>query len=286
MNLKNIFNQGFLNKLLEDDLLDMSSSLSYYTALSLSPLLILLVTFVAFMGDNFKVELVRQIQDLVGSQAAEAIHMITENADRRESLRNLAGLLGLLTLLLSASAIFQKLRKSLNTIFAVEENTNASAEEPSVWQATLGFLQGRIFNMGMVLTFVFISIVSLAISSALSLWLEGAQLIFGQLVNFLISVLIFAILFSSLYYFLPQRRLPRRIALTSGVLTSVFFSIGKSLIGIYLGQSAVASAYGAAGSLVVLLMWVYYSSLIIFLSAEFSYQLHQSSDTNRPAQKK
>lgn len=97
----------------------------------------------------------------------------------------------------------------------------------------------------------------------------------GQTINFLVSVFIFAVLFAGIYYFLPQTKVVGKVAFTSGVITALLFSIGKSLIGAYLGQSAVASLYGAAGSFIVLLMWVYYSAAVIFFSAEIAQQINK-----------
>jgi len=276
MKLKYLFSSEFFDKLGEDNIFDMAASLSYYTALSLSPLLILIITFVAFIGDNFKMELTQEIQSLVGNQAAEVIRMIAQSADRRENLRNLAGIFGFLTLLLSAGGIFGELRGSLNKIFEVQTGTKGPSTV-TFWQTSLGFFKQRIFNMGMVLTFVFISIISLVISSVISILLQGAERFIGHLINFGVSTLIFALLFAAIYYFLPQKKMSLRLAFYSGLTTAILFSLGKSLIGIYLGQSAVASAYGAAGSMIVLLMWVYYSSIIIFMSAEISYQLERSA---------
>jgi membrane protein len=275
MNVKSLFDSKFFSKVSNDDLFNMAASLSYYTALSLAPLLVLLITFVSFMGDTFKVELINQIQDLVGSQAAEAIAMITKSADQKVSVRNIAGILGLLTLLVSAGGVFGELRASLNKIFDVPLATISDQDE-NFWQTSRGFLKQKIFNMGMVLTFVFISIVSLLISSGISLWFQGAQALIGQLINFAISAAVFTVLFGAIYFFLPQKKMSLKVSLISGLITAVLFSLGKSLIGMYLGQSAVASAYGAAGSMIVLLMWVYYSSIIIFLSAEITHKAEEA----------
>jgi membrane protein len=279
--LKGIFDDKFIEKLNKDAIFDLAAALSYYTALSLAPLLILLITFVSFMGDGFKVELISQIQSLVGSQAAQAISLIVENADQRENLRGIAGLFGLLTLLFSAGAIFGQLRTSLDKIFDVEPAKVDPNNAPTFYQSSIDFLKQKVFNMGMVLTFVFISIVSLVVSSVISVWFKGVQMLVGQVVNFAISVFIFTLLFSAIYYFLPQKKMHRELVVRSGLITSILFSIGKSLIGLYLGESAVGSAYGAAGSMVLLLMWVYYSSVIIFLGAEISRRIEIQQEAAR-----
>lgn len=275
MRLRAIFDDSFFDKLTRDDIFDMSAALSYYTALSLAPLLILAITFIGFLGDSFKVELVRQVQELVGTQAAEAIKMITESAERREELRGVAGLFGLLTLLVSAGAIFGQLRTSLNIIFDMSIEQQKQADKMSFWLSSVGYLKEKLFSIGMVLTFVFISIVSLLISSFLTVIFQGITLVIGQVVNFITSIFIFTLLFSAIYYFLPQKKMSKKMTFIAGTITSILFSIGKFGIGLYLGQSAVGSSYGAAGSMIVLLMWVYFSSLIIFLSAEISHQVEK-----------
>jgi membrane protein len=187
-------------------------------------------------------------------------------------MAGIAGIAGMVTLLFSAGAIFGELRMSLNKIFQVDKSKLEHPDE-SFLRSTWRFLKDKLFNMGMVLAFVFISIVSLLVSSALSFFLKGDVAVLGQTVNFLVSLAVFGLLFGSLYYFLPQTKISAKIAITSGVITGLLFSLGKSLIGLYLGQSAVGSMYGAAGSLIVVLVWVYYSSAVIFVSAEIANEI-------------
>jgi membrane protein len=282
MKATQIFTKKFFSKVGDDDVFQMAASLAYYTALSLSPLLILLITFLASMGPGFKTRLVDEIHGLVGGQAAEALSIVIQNADQGEEAKGISGVFGFLTLLVSAGGIFQELRTSLNKVFEAKMDAPESTGRSVFWTTSVGFLKQKIFNMGMVLTFVFILIISLVVSSVISLWLTGTQQLIGQIINFAVSTLIFTTLFGAIYYFLPQKRITLRLAATSGLITSLLFSFGKTLIGLYLGQSAVASAYGAAGSMIVLLMWVYYSSIIIFISAEISHQIEvvQNNGTN------
>lgn len=275
MKLKEFISSDFLDKISQDNIFDMSAALAYYTALSLAPLLILAITFVGFVGENFKHELIVQVQELVGDTAAETIKYIAQSAEKRSQIRGISGLIGIITLLISAAAIFGQLRTSLNKIFDIDIALQKQVDNLNFWMSSVGFIKQKIFNMGMVLTFVFISIVSLVISSFLTIIFQGVVLFIGQAVNFLISILIFTVLFSAIYYFLPQKRLSRRMTIGAGLITAILFSIGKTAIGLYLGQSAIASAYGAAGSMIVLLMWVYYSSLIIFVSAELAYRVEK-----------
>ncbi|MDG0817029.1 YihY/virulence factor BrkB family protein [Bdellovibrio svalbardensis] len=271
---KKISNKGFQKKLVQDDIMEMSASLSFYSALSLAPLLVLLLTIVAFINDSLRDSLLSQAQSWFGDEAGQLIREIAVNASQNSHARDRAGIFGFLTLLFSAGLIFGHLRTSLNKIFQIK-NADNETEQKSVARHTFGFLKSKVFNMAMVLTFVLISIVSVAISSFLSLYLTGTEAIVGHIANFLISLLIFGAIFSVLYFFLPQTHVSKKVAVTSGLLTATLFSIGKSLIGMYLGRSAASSAYGAAGSLIVLLLWVYYSSAIIFLSAEIAYEINK-----------
>ncbi|MEK2644505.1 YihY/virulence factor BrkB family protein [Bdellovibrio sp. BCCA] len=271
--LKSINYKRLSSKIGEDDILEMSASLAFYTALSLAPLLVLLLTFISLINESFQEQLLLQIQGLIGSEASKLIREIAKNVDKQPKVRDLAGVLGLVTLLLSAGAIFGDLRHSLNRIFQVtleQKSEKGGSFVTGVW----GFLKEKLFSMGMVLTFVFISIVSLMVSSVLSLYLKGSDQVVGQVVNFIVSLCIFWILFSTIYFFIPQRDVSKKVAATSGLITAILFSIGKTLIGLYLGQSAAASLYGAAGSFIVLLMWVYYSSAIIYFSAELAHEIN------------
>lgn len=271
---KKILGKDFLSKLGKDDIFEMSASLAYYTALSLAPLLILMLTFISLIHQEFRNQLLVQIRTLVGSQAGAIIQDIAKNVDDRADLRQWAGLIGFVTLMFSAGAIFGELRASLNKIFEAQSDTKEKSDG-GVIGSSWSFLKSKLFNMGMVLTFVFISIVSLIVSSVISISLKGTEALVGQTINFLVSVFIFAVLFAGIYYFLPQTKVVGKVAFTSGVITALLFSIGKSLIGAYLGQSAVASLYGAAGSFIVLLMWVYYSAAVIFFSAEIAQQINK-----------
>ncbi|QLY24665.1 YihY/virulence factor BrkB family protein [Bdellovibrio sp. KM01] len=272
--LKKITGKNFFNKMGRDDIFEMSASLSFYTALSLAPLLVLMLTFVALINDSFREEILRQIQYLFGTQSSDILREIVKNVEKQPEVRDTAGILGLITLIFSAGAIFGEMRMSLNKIFEVKIDYKKLESETFI-QSIWTFMKTKLFNMGMVLTFVFISIVSLVVSSILSMYLKGAEALLGQFINFAISLLIFGLLFSAIYYFLPQVQVRPKVAFTSGFITAFMFSIGKGLIGLYMGQSAVASLYGAAGSFIVLLLWVYYSSAVIFLSAEVANEINK-----------
>ncbi|GEM_PF-1556680 len=270
---KKLTHKNFTDKIGEDKLLDMAAALAFYTALSLAPLIVLLITFATFLGEDFRIELISQVKNLVGAQASQAINSIIENADENIDVRNTAGLLGFLTLLFSAGAIFGQLRASLDTIYSYNPDKEKNKKSSSMIGSAFALVKEKVFNMGMVLTFVFISIVSLVVSSVLNVALSGTAAILSQVLNFALSIVVFGGLFACIYYFLPHKKIPLKVAFATGLLTAFLFSVGKNYIGLYLGNSAVSSAYGAAGSLIVLLMWVFFSSLIIFACAEIMCEL-------------
>ncbi len=230
------YSETLISKIENDDLFSMSAALSYYTALSLAPLLILLITVVTTLDPRLQVDHFNQITHIASDQTASVMIMIIESAKKSPDLKNWPQI---------------------------------------IWQ----FIRLKFLNIGLVFTFILSTFISLAMTSALSLYLKSYDTLNcqfnAQLVNFLITMTIFTFLFAGIYYFIPSRKIGGKLALTSGLLTAIMFSLGKSLIGLYLGTTAIASSYGAAGSMIILLMWVYYSSSIFFFCAEFTFhQFH------------
>jgi membrane protein len=241
-------------------LMTQSAALAFYTALSLAPLIVITLSVVGLLGQDSQKQLLAQISSLMGEQAATAITAIVNSAKERPELGSLAGVIGVIALLFSASGVFAQLQESLNIIFEAE-----SKKKAGIW----GWIQKRLLSMGMVLTLGFLSLVSLLASTVLS-YFFGEAGDFWKALNFVVSLAAFAGLFTLILRYMPDRHLDWRNAFRGGVVTALLFSAGKSLIGLYLGQSAVGSAYGAAGSLMILLVWVYYSALIVFSGAELT----------------
>lgn len=258
--------EDFGEKLGKVDLFTQAAALAYYTAFSLAPLLLLTIYTVARINVGLQVSLIAQVRGLVGEQAGEALDVMITGLSRLHDpydLNSLAGWTGVAALAVSASGIFAQLQTALNAIF---ETPTQSAEDRSWFAEVRIYVMRRIVSFGMVLAFVFISIVSLLVSSALSLvTLKGFAL--GKALDTLLSLSVFSLLFCTIFKWMPDCKIRFRAALAGGLITSLLFDFGKTLIGLYLGRTAVGSAYGAAGSLIVLLVWVYYSSLIVFLGA-------------------
>lgn len=266
--MKRFFTHGiknWINMLIEKDLLAQSAALSYYSALSLAPLLILAVSIFSLLGPGKEQAFLMQVRDVLGLEASKAISVIIESAQKNEESRAVSSFWGILTLLISSSAVFAQLRETIAFIFKDTNDVSEKAKAES--NGIIEFLKDRVFSIGMMVTFIFISLVSLAFSAFIGMALPAGEGLALAVLNFLISLIIYSLSFFLVFRFVPERRVRTRDALLGGLITSLLFMFGKSLIGVYLGSSAVGSSYGAAGSFVVLLVWVYYSSFIVFSSA-------------------
>jgi membrane protein len=257
----------YSDKFTKDQTTTLAASLAYYAALSMAPLLILFLTVAASMEGDLQAKFIFQVQALIGERAGEAVQMVIEAANDRPDLGSVSGIFGLLTLIISASAVFGELKFSLNRIFNVPDRYQ-NAETSS--QAVLDYLKWRVLNIGLVLSFLFILVVSLIASSVIEMTLPESEQFWAQLLNWAVSLLMQAAFFALIYRYVPDRRTPWINAFKTGLVTALLFVTGKELIGIYLGNSAVGSAYGAAGSVIVFLIWIYYSALIVFSGAQLS----------------
>jgi membrane protein len=246
----------------------MGASLAYYTLFALAPILLIAIAVagVVFGPDAVRGEVVAQIDDLVGTQGAEAVQALLQGAARDHNT-TLATTVGIVTLVLAATGAFLELQASFNTIWRATPTPRSRVKD---------FLLDRARSFGLVVAIGFLLLVSLAVTAALAAfgsWLTriapGAPLVMAVL-NWVVSFAVITGLFALLFKFLPEVPMAWRDALAGAAVTGVLFTIGKQLIGLYLGRSATASAYGAAGSVILLLLWVYYSSQIVLLGAEFT----------------
>ena len=260
-----------------------SAALAFYTIFSLAPILVVVIALAgAIFGEEaVRGQIFREFQGLMGPEAALLIQEVLKSAARPASGR-VATLLGIGTLLFGATAVFAQLQESLNRVWEV-------APKPGAVFTTL--LRKRILSFAILLGVGFLLMVSLVLSaglSALSSRLEAllpVNIGLLQAFNFLLSFLLITLLFALIYRLLPDVRLAGRDVILGAVATSLLFVLGKTLIGYYLGRTSMASAYGAAGSLVVVLLWVYYSSLIFFFGAELTWvhsQRHRSAQAPTP----
>lgn len=246
----------------------LAAALSYYTIFSVAPLLIIAIAVagLVFGRQAATDQIVYQIRGLVGNDGAQVIQTILQNASKTTS-GILATVVGLVTLLVGASGAFGQLQDSLNIIWEVK---------PKAGRGVKGVLRDRFLSFSMVLVIGFLLMVSLLLSAFLagvgkyvSDLLPMSSLVL-QAINFGISLIVTTVLFALIFKVLPDAYVRWRDVWVGSCVTALLFSLGRFLIGLYLGRSSVSSAYGAAGSLVVLLLWVYYSAQILFLGAEFT----------------
>jgi len=244
------------------------AALAYYTVLSLVPLLVVIITIIGFIfgrevGQGY---ILGQIGSLVGPQSAEAIKEMIQRASE-PSTGIVATVLATGTLLLGASGVFAQLQDSLNSIWGVKPK-----EGRGLW----GLIRDRFLSVAALLGTGFLLLVSLALSAALSAlgkwfggWLPAPEFVL-QVSELLISLAVITGLFALMFKVLPDAQVAWRDVWVGAALTALLFTIGKFAIGLYLGKSDVGSAYGAAGSLVIVLVWVYYSAQILLFGAEFT----------------
>lgn len=252
----------------EDKAPTLAAALAYYTVFSLAPLLIIVIAIagLVFGAEAAQGQIVTQLQGLIGKDGAETIQELIVNASHPKS-GTIATIVGVATLLWGASNVFTNLKEALNTIWNVK---------PTPGRGIWGFLQDRVLSFAMILGIGFLLLVSLVISAllaAISYWLNGLLHVpvdIWQIVDFAISFGVVTLLFALIYKVLPDVNLAWNDVWIGAAITSILFTIGKSLIGIYLGSSGIASTYGAAGSFVIILLWINYSAQILFLGAEFT----------------
>jgi membrane protein len=247
----------------------LGASLAFYTLLSLAPLLVVVIAIAGLMfgQDAAQGRIVEQIQGLVGRDSAVAIQAMVEGA-RKPAAGTIATILGLLTLFFGATTVVAELRDALNTIWEVPQ------VETSGIRSIIGVLRERFFSLAMVLGVGFILLVSLVVNAWLSAiggyftgWLSEVTM---QVANSMLSLIVITALFAMIYKVMPDVSIEWRDVALGAIFTSLLFTGGKFLIGLYLGKSGFGSTYGAAGSLVIVLLWVYYSAQIFFFGAEFT----------------
>ncbi|MER8951360.1 YihY/virulence factor BrkB family protein [Mesorhizobium sp. M0833] len=266
---------GFVN----DNALSHGAAIAFYATTSLAPILLIVVAIagMAFGHEAAQLALSAQIAGLMGPQSAELLQATIENASQKEA-GTLASILGLVTLFVAASGVFGEMQLALNEIWKVKPSG-----------ATISRLvRARIASLGLVAALGFLLLVSLVVSAAISALGEviNAYLPFGTIIlsaiNGIVSFALITLLFAAIYKVLPDRSLQWHDVGLGAVVTGFLFTIGKSLIGWYIGTSAISSSYGAAGALLVVLLWVYYSAEIFLLGAEFTraYSVRHGSRTD------
>ena len=252
----------------EDRAPRLAAALAYYAIFALAPLLIIAIAVAALFFDEAQVRqsILTQLGGLIGHNGQIAIEAMIDGA-RKPETGMIATAIGVVTLLVAAGGLFGQLQDALNTIWEVQ---------PKPGRGVWGMVRDRFFSFSMVLGTGFLLLISLLLSAGLAAmgqWVGGeayGQTLMWQIINFVVSFGVTSLLFAMIFKVLPDAKVQWRDVWIGAVVTAALFSLGRFLIGLYLGQAAPESTYGAAGSLVALLIWIYYSTQILFLGAEFT----------------
>jgi membrane protein len=253
---------------LDDNATRLAAALAFYTLLSVAPLLVIATAIagLAFGQDAASGKLVEEMRGFMGDAGADVVKTTIEHADRPKT-GVFATIVGIVTLLVGASGVFGELQAAMNAVWNVK---------PKPGQGIWGTIRTRFLSFGMVLVVGFLLLVSLVITTALSAFgdyisgmVPGLPTLM-HVANFVFSFLVVAILFALIFKFLPDAKIAWRDVWFGALVTAALFTLGKYLIGLYLGKAAPGSAFGAAGSVVAFLIWVYYSGLIVFFGAELT----------------
>ncbi len=262
---------------LEDKASRLAAALAFYTLLSLAPLLILAVSVAGlFFGEEAaRGEIAGQLSAMLGPEAADSIQTVLANA-KAPSSGVIGTIVGVALLIFGASGVFGELQDSLNVVWEVQ---------PKPGRGIKGFLRDRFFSFTLVLGVAFLLLVSLVVSAGLaavgnvfSSRLPGGEALW-HVINFVVSIGTITVLFALIFKVVPDVTIAWRDVWIGAIVTAALFTLGKFAIGLYLGRSSLASPFGAAGSVVVLVVWVYYSAQILFFGAEFTqvYARHHGS---------
>lgn len=253
----------------DDNAIKLSASLSYYTIFAIPPLMIIIITLCGFFfgKDAVTGELYGQINRLVGNDAAIQIQNAIKNVELSDS-NAFAAIFGGVMLLIGASGVFAEIQSSINFIWGLKAKPNKGFKK---------FIQNRLMSFSMIVSVGFLLLVSLLVNSVMDLlsaklrsyFQEGTIYIFYVL-NLLLVFAIITLLFTIIFRTLPDGKIRWKDAFIGSSFTAVLFMVGKFAIGLYLGNSTVASVYGAAGSIIIILVWVYYSAIILYFGAEFT----------------
>jgi membrane protein len=273
------------NAWIDDRAQSMGAALSYYTVFSIAPLLLIAISVagLVFGQDAARGAVVEQLQGLIGQSGAQAVQDLLKNVSR-PSEGIVATITGVVVLLIGATSVFGELQDDLNRIWQVPTRRTVST-----WWA---FVRARLLSIGMIFALGFLLLVSLAASAAFDAFAAWSTtsiagwepLAHGA--NFAVGFVLTTALFALIYRFMPQATIQWRDVGVGALVTAFLFSVGKTLIGLYIGKSALASGFGAAGSFAVLLAWVYYSAQIFLFGAEFTWAYAHAFGSRRdePAQ--
>lgn len=257
------------NEFMNDNGLKLAAALSYYTVFSLAPMLLVIISVVSFFygKEAFTGELFGQISGLVGKDAAAQLQEIIKNAEVSNK-STVAATVGVVTLLIGATGVFAEIQDSINFIWSIKSKPKKS------W---LAYLKNRLLSFSVILTLGFLLIVSLGVNTAIDLLSTRLERYFSEVsviiftgLNIVLVLIVLTALFTAIFKVLPDGHVRWKECMIGAAFTAIMFAIGKFGISLYLGQQDLGATYGASASIVILLTWVYYSSIILYFGAEFT----------------
>ena len=248
---------------IEHEDLSRGAAIAYYTIFSIAPLLIIVIAIagLVFGYDAAQGAIVGQLRGLIGKQSAEILQSMIQSVSY-ETTGVFATVIGVSTLLLTSTGAFAEIQSALNAVWKATPSVGFSA-----------LIRSRLMSLGLVFTLGFLMLVSLVVSAALGDYLSGLFPSAGflmSLLNSTISLVLISALFAAIYKVLPDTPIAWRDVAVGSVATAILFTVGKSLIGLYIGSTSIASSYGAAGALLIIILWVYYSAQIFLIGAEYT----------------
>ena len=252
-----------------DDAPSLGAALAYYTVFSLAPLMTIAIAIAGFFlgKEAAQGQIFDELRGLLGEEGGKAVEEMVQSANAQPTAGVVATIISVIMLLFGASGVFGQLQASLNAIWGVKAKPG---------RGVLGMIKDRLLSFGFTLVVGFLLLVSLLLTAGMALmadWIGGlmpGSEALAFILNIVLSLSMITLLFATIFKFLPDAKIAWHDVWIGAFLTALLFTIGKFALGIYLGKSGVASSYGAAGSLIVLLLWVYYSSQILFFGAEFT----------------
>ena len=254
----------------DDQATTLGAAVAYYTVFSLAPLFIITISIAGFVFGREAAEgqIFEQLRTLIGETSAAAVEDVVESATSKPATGVVATIVGFVALIVGASGVFAQMQASLNAIWRVQPKPGRGV----FW----GLVRDRILSFGFILVVGFLLLISLVLSAIIAFigewfggFVPGVEMLI-QILNAIISLAVITLLFAMIFKFLPDIEISWRDVWIGALITAALFTVGKEILGLYLGKSGVASSYGAAGSLIVLLLWVYYSAQIVFFGAEFT----------------
>lgn len=252
----------------EDNVMKLSASLAYYTVFALGPLMLVIVSVAGFFFEEKSVmwKVYWQVKDLIGQNSADQLFDMIEQLQDKNS--GAFSIIGLVVLIFGATGVFADMQDSINYIWSIK------AKPKKGW---LKYLQNRLLSFSMVLGIAFLLMVSLFVSSLADMLsqslfsnLQDKYVIIFQVITFIFTFFIITTLFTAIYTLLPDAKIKWRDATRGAFFTGLLFMLGKYLIGLYISSSEMDNTYGAAASIIIILLWVYYTAVILYFGAEFT----------------